>query len=215
MGKHLSEYINMSLEIVYENPGIYHTALAKALGISDSGLSNKMSIIMSEEPPIFSINRFSKFTTYELTDKGIECYKKHRREVEKEKEREKQILENSSEFQFNKKIKTAFIEYTLMNDANQDNTFVQILKATDVSTIADTFSIEEFIYISMKLELLPNEFSSIYNSTNLSNYNPEYIKNMEEIVTEKFWNLSFNKIEQDQKTIIKRGNSAPRDDQNS
>lgn len=137
------------IQLLHNNSSITHNELANSLGVSPSGLTNKINRYLKTEPPLIEKERSGKCVFYSLTKDGAKYYNDN---INMEKEES-----------ISPETKTALISYILASSQDRDNPYASILRRTEVSTISDLLDINEFLFLSMELGILSEDFTSMEN----------------------------------------------------
>ncbi len=180
------------IEKIHDYPGIKHKDLADKLNTTANSLSNRVNRYKNMEPPLFIKVESGRCSTYQLTIDGENFYSEKIDKIN-DKDRISKSSTNAKNIEIEQEMKKVLIEYTLMNCDHSSNPYSHILKGMDVAAISKVFSTGEFLYLSMSLGILKDEFYGLYNSY-ISKYaskdaDREEVSQWEQNVNNKFKKL--------------------------
>lgn len=187
---------NKFIELLYKNPDICHSDLAKLLNYSNSNLTSHIKRYSETESSLFVKASESKYCYYSLTEDGVKYYLESVEPAHKVEQ----------------EIQKSLISYILCQAEENQNPYTVILKQTDISTIASTFTINEFLLLSMVLGILPEDFccTNIMQNPQLLNETKLYC----EKVYSKFEELIVSQVKKEKATLLKSKAFTPKRNNN-
>lgn len=197
------EAFNRCIGILHNKKDLRHRELADALNISPSGLNNKMKRYLETEPPLINKQRSGKYVSYSLTKDGENYYTENIYE-----DNINSICQNEEEI-ISPEMKKVLISYILMSSDTIENQNVQILRKQDVSNICNFFSMDEFLFLSTRLGIIPEDLiseNSALGYTTSSN-NSEEKERWEKEVYHKFQILICGKSENERGKVFSKKSS--------